>query len=44
MSDKMKKIVKRYGKDFGLHSEKKLNKYLNSIGYSSLSKLLKLVS
>ena len=34
-------IEKKYGKDFGVRSDKKLGNYLKEKGYSSLSKLLK---
>ncbi|NQV12590.1 hypothetical protein HQ524_04470 [Candidatus Uhrbacteria bacterium] len=38
---KMGSIEKKYGKDFGVRSEKKLANYLNEKGYRSLSDLLK---
>lgn len=34
-------IEKKYGKDFGVRSDKKLGSYLKEKGYPSLSKLLK---
>ncbi len=34
-------IEKKYGKDFGVRSDKKLGSYLEGKGYSSLSELLK---
>jgi len=34
-------LKKKYGKDFGVRSDKKLGNYLKEKGYSSLSKLLK---
>jgi len=33
-------IEKKYGKDFGVRSDKKLGNYLKEQGYSSLSDLL----
>lgn len=33
-------IEKKYGKDFGVRSDKKLGNYLKEKGYSSLSQLL----
>jgi hypothetical protein len=35
-------IEKMYGRDFGVRSDKKLGNYLKDIGYTSLSKLLKI--
>lgn len=37
---KMGTIEKKYGKDFGVRSDKKLGNYLKEQGYPSLSKLL----
>lgn len=37
---KMGTIEKKYGKDFGVRSDKKLGNYLKEKGYSSLSQLL----
>lgn len=37
----MKTIEKMYGKDFGVPNDEKLWKYLEKIGYGSLSQLLK---
>jgi len=37
---KMGTIEKKYGKDFGVRSDKKLGNYLKDKGYGSLSKLL----
>lgn len=37
---KMDTIEKKYGKDFGVRSVKKLGNYLKEKGYSSLSELL----
>ena len=34
-------IEKKYGKDFGVRSDKKLGKYLKEKGYPSLSKLIR---
>lgn len=34
-------IEKKYGKDFGVRSDKKLGNYLKDKGYGSLSELLK---
>ncbi|KKU01848.1 MAG: hypothetical protein UX03_C0035G0002 [Candidatus Woesebacteria bacterium GW2011_GWE1_45_18] len=34
-------IEKKYGKDFGARSDKKLGSYLKQKGYSSLSELLR---
>ncbi len=34
-------IEKKYGKDFGVRSDKNLGQYLDEKGYSSLSELLK---
>ena len=34
-------IEKKYGKDFGVRSDKKLGNYLNDKGYKSLGELLK---
>lgn len=34
-------IEKKYGKDFGARSDKKLGSYLKEKGYSSLSELLR---
>lgn len=34
-------IEKRYGKDFGVRSDKELGSYLKEKGYKSLSELLK---
>lgn len=33
-------IEKKYGRDFGVRSDKRLGNYLQEKGYSSLSKLL----
>lgn len=38
---KMGTIEKKYGKDFGVRSDKNLGQYLDEKGYSSLSELLK---
>jgi len=38
---KMGTIEKKYGKDFGVRSDKKLGNYLKEKGYDSLSELLK---
>ena len=38
---KMGSIEKKYGKDFGVRSDKKLGSYLQEKGYKSLSDLLK---
>lgn len=38
---KISTIEKKYGRDFGVRSDKKLDKYLKEKGYPSLSKLLK---
>ena len=38
---KMGSIEKKYGKDFGVRSDKKLGNYLSEKGYKSLSDLLK---
>ena len=38
---KMGTIEKKYGKDFGVRSDKKLGNYLKEKGYKSLSELLK---
>ena len=38
---KMVSIEKKYGKDFGVRSDKKLGNYLDEKGYKSLSDLLK---
>ena len=40
---KMGSIEKKYGKDFGVRSDKKLGSYLQEKGYKSLSDLLKIV-
>lgn len=37
---KMGTIEKKYGKDFGVRSDKKLGNYLKDKGYSSLNELL----
>lgn len=37
---KMGTIERKYGRDFGVRSDKKLGNYLEEQGYSSLSKLL----
>jgi hypothetical protein len=37
----MSTIEKKYGKDFGVRSDKKLGNYLKEKGYGSLSELLK---
>lgn len=37
---KMGIIEKKYGKDFGVRSDKKLGNYLKDKGYGSLSELL----
>ena len=37
---KMEIIEKKYGKDFGIRSDKELSNYLKEIGYPSLSELL----
>ena len=37
---KMRTIEKKYGKDFGVRSDKKLGNYLKDMGYRSLSELL----
>lgn len=37
----MKTIEHKYGKDFGVRSDMKLDNYLKKVGYPSLSKLLK---
>jgi len=37
---KMGTIEKKYGKDFGVRSDKKLGNYLKDKGYGSLSELL----
>jgi len=34
-------IEKKYGKDFGVRSDKKLGSYLKQKGYSSLSEILR---
>lgn len=34
-------IEKKYGRDFGVRSDKKLGSYLREKGYSSLSELLR---
>jgi uncharacterized protein (UPF0297 family) len=39
---KMDIIQKKYGKDFGMHSNEQLYNYLEKKGYNSLNKLLKL--
>lgn len=39
---KMGTIERKYGKDFGVRSDKKLDNFLREKGYPSLSKLLKL--
>ena len=36
----MKTIEKKYGKDFGVRSDKRLGSYLKDKGYGSLSELL----
>jgi len=36
----MERIEKKYGKDFGVRSDKKLGNYLKEKGYESLSKML----
>lgn len=38
---KMGTIEEKYGKDFGVRSDKKLGNYLKEKGYNSLSELLK---
>ena len=38
---KMGNIEKKYGKDFGVRSDKKLGGFLEEKGYSSLSELLR---
>lgn len=38
---KMGTVEKKYGKDFGVRSDKRLGTYLREAGYPSLSKLLK---
>lgn len=38
---KMGNIEKKYGKDFGVRSDKKLGSFLDEKGYSSLSELLR---
>lgn len=38
---KMGTIEKKYGKDFGVRSDKKLGKYLKEKGYASFSELLR---
>lgn len=38
---KMGTIEKKYGKDFGVRSDKKLGTFLKESGYPSLTKLLK---
>ena len=38
---KMETIEKKYGRDFGVRSDKQLQNYLDEIGYSSLSELLR---
>ena len=38
---KMGTIEKKYGKDFGVRSDKKLGNYLKEKGYNSLNELLK---
>lgn len=38
---KMGTIEKKYGKDFGVRSDKRLDTFLKERGYPSLSKLLK---
>jgi len=37
----METIEKKYGRDFGVRSDKQLQNYLDEIGYSSLSELLR---
>jgi hypothetical protein len=37
----MKTIERKYGKDFGVRSDKKLGNYLKEKGYNSLSQMLK---
>ncbi len=37
---KMGTIEKKYGKDFGIRSDKRLGNYLKDKGYDSLSELL----
>jgi hypothetical protein len=37
---KMDTVEKKYGRDFGVRSDKKLGNYLTGRGYSSLSRLL----
>ncbi len=37
---KMGTVEKKYGKDFGVRSDKKLGNYLKEQGYSSLSGLI----
>lgn len=37
---KMGTIEKKYGKDFGVRSDKELGKFLKEKGYKSLSRLL----
>ncbi|MFC1608755.1 hypothetical protein ACFL2R_01085 [Patescibacteria group bacterium] len=37
---RMGTIEKKYGRDFGVRSDKKLGNYLKEQGYPSLSKLL----
>jgi hypothetical protein len=39
-SDKMKKIEKKYGIDFGSDSLKKVGKWLKEKGYNSLAELI----
>ncbi len=38
---KMGTVEKKYGRDFGVRSDKKLENFLKEQGYPSLSKLLK---
>lgn len=37
----METIEKKYGRDFGVRSDKQLQNYLGELGYSSLSELLR---
>ena len=38
--NKLEIIEKKYGKDYGIKSDKKLKKYLRKLGYPSLANLL----
>jgi len=38
---RMATIEKKYGRDFGVRSDKKLGNYLKDKGYSSLSQVLR---